>query len=117
MEAQNALEKQQLPNPATLNHAQLALQVTFHDCRFFREFHIVIIHNMKGCCNEIEVRQSSGCNPCGAVTAQPQIFTSYTINQDNIEGKAYYTSQDGRYALVYTNSNSGLWLIQHVQQM
>ena len=34
MEAQNALEKQQLPNPATLNHAQLALLVTSHDCRF-----------------------------------------------------------------------------------
>ena len=34
MEAQNALEKQQLLNPATLIHAQLALLVTFHDCRF-----------------------------------------------------------------------------------
>ena len=78
---------------------------------------IAIIHTMTGCCNEIEVRQSSGCNPCDAFTAQPQIFTTYTINQDNIDGKSYYTTQDGRYALVYTNSNSGLWLIQPVQNM
>ena len=78
---------------------------------------MLIIHTTSGCCNQIEVRQHRGCNPCGAIGAQPQIFTTYTIDQLTIDGKAYYTSQDGRYAIVYTNSNAGLWIIQPVENM
>ena len=79
---------------------------------------MLIIHTTLGCCNQIEVREHSGCNLCDAISAQPQIFTTYTIDQDNvIDGKAYYTSQDGRYAMVYTNSNGGQWLIQPVEDM
>ena len=79
---------------------------------------MLINHTTLGCCNQIEVREHSGCNPCDAISAQPQIFTTYTIDQDNvIDGKAYYTSQDGRYAMVYTNSNGGQWLIQPVEDM
>ena len=81
---------------------------------------MLIIHTASGCCNQIEVRQYSDCNHMGCLVlvAQPQIFTTYTIDQDNvIDGKAYYTSQDGRYAMVYTNSDGGRWLIQRVEDM
>ena len=78
---------------------------------------MLIIHTCVGCCSEIEVRQPSGCNQCDAIGSQPGIFTTYTINEDLIDDKAYYTSQDGIYAIVYTNSNGGLWLIQRVQSM
>ena len=40
--------------------------------------------------------------------ARPSIFKTYLIEPDLVNGKAHYTSADGKYAIAYTGSGWNL---------
>ena len=63
--------------------------------------HVKIIH-ISGCCAEVEV--------VGYGEAYlPSIYTTYTIEDDLLNGKVHYTSTDRAMAIAYFGSS---WLIQ-----
>ena len=66
-----------------------------------------------GCCTRLIVFQGD-YHDRGAQREVPQIFTSYAIEPDKINGRVHYTSKDGKYALAY-NEKTFLWMIQTVQ--
>ena len=59
-------------------------------------------------CNTIEV-QGGG----GAKELQPEMFTSYAIESDLVNGHSHYTSKDGTMAIAF-NKDENEWKIQPV---
>ena len=63
-------------------------------------------------CQLVEVVKSQGTTS-GAKEAHPHIFTTYTIEDDLLNGKVHYTSMDGTQAIAY-NNDERIWCIQPV---
>ena len=59
-------------------------------------------------CSAIEV-QGGG----GAKEKHPEIFTTYTIESDLVNGHSHYTSKDGTMAIAF-NKDENEWKIQPV---
>ena len=59
-------------------------------------------------CSKIEV-QGGG----GAKEKHPEIFTTYTIESDLVNGHSHYTSKDGTMAIAF-NKDENEWKIQPV---
>ena len=57
-----------------------------------------------GCCSEVEIVGYGD-----ARDARPNIFKTYTIENDLLNGKVHYTSKDGDHAIAYVGSS---WLAQ-----
>ena len=47
----------------------------------------------------------------GAKEALSRLFTTYYIEEDNLNGRVHYTSKDGKGAVAY-NNEFGSWVIQ-----
>ena len=51
----------------------------------------------------------------GAKDAQSNIFTTYHIEENPLNGRVHYTSVDGKIAIAYkAYGNFGYWIIQSV---
>ena len=78
-------------------------------------YYLVLVklnYNFSECSVVVEVVQGQAA-VTGAKAAQPNIFTTYHIEKDLLNGKVHYTSTNGRYAIAF--NERGQWCIQLVK--
>lgn len=66
--------------------------------------------NPAGCCETVRVRYHE--DNTDAYQARPEVFQTFTIEPDLLNGKVHYTSEDGTHAIA--KCNGGAWQIQPV---
>ena len=65
-------------------------------------------NNSSSCCDNIEVIQGNSLD-VGALQHQPELFTSYILDQQLHNGKAAYVNKDGTKAIAFGHGN---WEVQ-----
>ena len=69
--------------------------------------------NPAGCCETVRVIYDEG--DADAFQARPEVFQTYTIEPELLNGKVRYTSEDGTHVISYCDR--GIWQIQPVSVM
>ena len=72
--------------------------------------HKTLINTFPGhCCRKVKLKNKAGQTK--GYAAHPGLFQEYDIEPGYENGKAQYTSSDGKYVMAYTG---GSWMIQPV---
>ena len=66
--------------------------------------------NPAGCCESVRVVYDESNTE--VFQARPEVFQTYTIEPELLNGKVHYTSEDGTHAIA--KCNNGAWQIQPV---
>ena len=66
--------------------------------------------NPSGCCETVRVLYNE--DNTDAYEARPEVFQTFMIEPDLLNGRVHYTSEDRQQALSYCDG--GMWVLQHV---